>query len=89
MARSNSGGSVAAIEVYYVAADKGGWRTASLVKKGMTVSEFLKEKLGRGYNASDYQIRVNREAVEQDYVLEADDIISVSPAKIEGASSVS
>jgi len=77
--------SVPAIEVYYVASDRGGWKTPKLVKQGTTVEEFLEKELGKGYSPEDYQIRVNRESVDADHELEAGDTVSVSPAKIEGA----
>jgi sulfur carrier protein ThiS len=55
------------------------------VEKKTTVTEFFKEKMGKEGNPSDFLIRVNRQPVPKDYVLQEGDRISITPTKIEGA----
>jgi molybdopterin converting factor small subunit len=38
-----------------------------------------------GRTAADYMIRVNRQPVARDYVLQEGDRVSITPTKIEGA----
>jgi len=52
--------------------------------EGTTVDKFFNEKLP-GSKAEDYLIRVNRQPVPRDYVLQGGDRITLTPTKIEGA----
>ena len=49
-----------------------------------TVEQFFKIKMS-GQNEADYLIRVNRQPVARDYVLQEGDRITITPQKIEGA----
>jgi len=51
----------------------------------MTVEKFFAQKMP-GQEPSDYLIRVNRQPVARDYVLQEGDRVTVTPTKIEGAS---
>jgi len=51
---------------------------------GTTIDKFLAEKLP-DHKAGDLLIRVNRQPVPRDYVLQEGDRISATPVKIEGA----
>jgi len=54
------------------------------VNDGTTVEQFFKEKM-HDSNPADYLIRVNRQPVARDYVLQEGDRITITPVKIEGA----
>ena len=54
------------------------------VNEGVTVQEFFKDKM-RDCRPEDYLIRVNRQPVARDYVLQEGDRITFTPTKIEGA----
>jgi sulfur carrier protein ThiS len=49
-----------------------------------TVEQFFKIKMS-GQDEADYLIRVNRQPVARDYVLQEGDRITITPQKIEGA----
>ena len=57
------------------------------VAEGTTIEKFLGEQLS-GKQAEDLLIRVNRQPVARDYVLQEGDRISATPTKIEGAASI-
>ncbi len=48
------------------------------------MEKFFSQKLP-GRNAEDYLIRVNRQPVPRDYVIQPGDRVSMTPTKIEGA----
>ena len=54
------------------------------IQSGMTVEAFFSKHM-HSCKESDYLIRVNRQPVPRDYVLQEDDRITVTPVKIEGA----
>ena len=54
------------------------------VKEGVTVQQFFKDKMP-DCRPEDYLIRVNRQPVARDYVLQEGDRITFTPTKIEGA----
>jgi sulfur carrier protein ThiS len=61
----------------------GGFADYIEVPEGTTVSKLFDEQI-RGKPA-DYLIRVNRQPVAPDQILQAGDRISITPVKIEGA----
>lgn len=85
MAIRNRGRRASQIEITYISNDGGGFAEKKSVDKGTTISEFLDNTLRAGVSFDDVTIRVNREPVESDYVLEADDTVSVTPKKYAGA----
>ena len=54
------------------------------VADGTTIQQFLQSKVS-GYKPADLLIRVNRQPVPADYVLQSGDRVSATPQKIEGA----
>jgi sulfur carrier protein ThiS len=54
------------------------------IQDNMTVEAFFIERMP-GCHESDYLIRVNRQPVPRDYLLQENDRITVTPVKIEGA----
>ena len=54
------------------------------VADGTNIKTFLQEKI-HNYKPDDLLIRVNRQPVAQDYVLQPNDRVSATAVKIEGA----
>ncbi len=73
-------------KVLFVNNDGGGYADYLDVADGTTVESFFQEQLP-DRKASDYLIRVNRQPVARDYVLQDGDRITMTPTKIEGAGS--
>jgi len=72
------------MRVLYINNDGGGFADYVGVTEGTTVQQFFKDKMP-GREASDYLIRVNRQPVSRDYVLQENDRVTITPTKIEGA----
>ena len=72
------------MRLLYINNDGGGFADYVDVAGNTTVEKFFNEKLP-GRNAEDFLIRVNRQPVPRDYVLQENDRITVTPTKIEGA----
>ena len=75
---------VANIKVMYINNNGGGFADYVNTPKGTTVEAFFK-KHGKGGNAENFLIRVNRQPSPRNQVLKAGDRITVTPTKIEGA----
>ena len=71
-------------KILFVNNDGGGYADYLDVADGTTVEGFFQEQLP-SRKASDYLIRVNRQPVARDYVLQDGDRITMTPTKIEGA----
>ena len=72
------------MRILWINNDGGGFADYVQVNDGTTVQSFFKEKLP-GRESSDFLIRVNRQPVASDYVLQAGDRVTATPTKIEGA----
>ncbi len=72
------------MRILYINNNGGGFADYISVRDGMTVEQFFKEKMPDA-QAEDYLIRVNRQPVARDYILQENDRITVTPTKIEGA----
>ena len=72
------------MRVLFVNNDGGGFADYVDVTQGMTVEKFFREKMP-DRKLEDYLIRVNRQPVPRDYVLQENDRITITPTKIEGA----
>lgn len=62
----------------------GGYADYIQVEPDTTVEKFFTHRMP-GCGAADYLIRVNRQPVPRDYVLQENDRITITPTKIEGA----
>ena len=72
------------MRILYINNDGGGFADYLDVAEGVTVEKFFKQQLPQ-QQAEDYLIRVNRQPVPRDYVLQDNDRITLTPVKIEGA----
>ncbi len=62
----------------------GGYADYLDVTEGTTVEAFFEQQMADA-EPSDYLIRVNRQPVPRDYVLQENDRITFTPTKVEGA----
>ena len=72
------------MKLLYINNDGSGFADHIEVGDDTTVSAFFTEKMP-SRKASDFLIRVNRQPVAPDQVLQPGDRISITPVKIEGA----
>ena len=72
------------MKILYVNNDGGGFADYVEVAEGTTVTKFFAEQVPHG-KPQDYLIRVNRQPVAADQVLQEGDRVSLTPTKIEGA----
>ena len=63
--------------------DGGGFADYIEVEPGISVARLFEQQIG--CKAENYLIRVNRQPVARDHVLQEGDRISITPVKIEGA----
>ena len=72
------------MRILYVNNDGGGFADYVDVTPTMTVEAFFNDKMPNR-KPDDFLIRVNRQPVAHDYVLQEGDRVTISPTKIEGA----
>lgn len=72
------------MRILFIDNDGGGFADFVNVTEGINVEQFFNEKMP-GRKADNYLIRVNRQPVPRDYVLQENDRVTVTPTKIEGA----
>ncbi len=72
------------MRVLYINNSGGGYADYLDISEGTAIDKFFKEKMP-AEQASDYLIRVNRQPVPRDYVLQEGDRVTITPTKIEGA----
>ena len=72
------------MRILYINNNGGGFADYLDVDENTTVEKFFSQQLS-GENAEDYLIRVNRQPVSRDYVLQNGDRITVTPTKVDGA----
>jgi hypothetical protein len=72
------------MKVFFINNDGGGFADTIEVAEGTTMGRLFSERMPHG-KAGDYLIRVNRQPVTADHVLQPADRVSVTPTKIEGA----
>jgi hypothetical protein len=71
------------MQIIYINNDGAGFADHIDIESETTITKFFEQKVkGR---ANDYLIRVNRQPVASDYVLQPNDRVSITPVKIEGA----
>ncbi len=72
------------MQILWINNDGGGFADYVEVAEGTTVEKFFSQMLPNRC-AGDYLIRVNRQPVPRDYVIQPNDRVSMTPTKIEGA----
>ena len=72
------------MKILYINNDGGGFADYITIEPETTISQFVDQRLKHGI-AADYLIRVNRQPVSSDYILQEGDRVSLTPTKIEGA----
>jgi len=72
------------MRILFIDNDGGGFADFISVTEGITVEKFFNERMG-DRKAHDFLIRVNRQPVAHDYVLQENDRVTITPTKIEGA----
>ena len=72
------------MKLLYINNDGSGFADHIEAEDGTTVSEFFEDRMS-GRKAADFLIRINRQPVAPDHVLQPGDRISITPTKIAGA----
>jgi molybdopterin converting factor small subunit len=72
------------LEVFVICSDQAGFSDRKVVTAGTTVLELFSEMTGSA-PLDRYKVRVNRESVPKEYVLQQGDRVTITPSKIEGA----
>jgi hypothetical protein len=72
------------MRILFINNDGGGFADHIEVPEGTTVDQLFKERLP-GRKSDDFLIRVNRQPVAADHVLQDGERVSMTPVKIEGA----
>ena len=72
------------MRILYINNEGGGFADYVTVSEGTTVEQFFKDNMP-GRKSTDFLIRVNRQPVARDCVLQEGDRVTITPTKIEGA----
>ena len=72
------------MKILFIDNDGAGFADYLDIAEGTTIEQFFKIKMS-GREVSDYLIRVNRQPVAKDYILQEGDRVTVTPTKVEGA----
>lgn len=72
------------MQILFINNDGGGFADQIEIPDGTTVSDLFSQRMPQRKSAN-YLIRVNRQPVASDAVLQPGDRVSFSPTKIEGA----
>jgi len=72
------------VRILLVNNEGGGFADYTNVETGTTVGELFQAQMG-GQNTDNFLVRVNREPAAMDYTLQANDRVTFTPTKIEGA----
>jgi hypothetical protein len=75
------------MQILYINANGAGFADHIDIAESTSVAALFEERLSHA-KPSDYLIRVNRQPTSRDAVLQEGDRVSVTPVKIEGASSL-
>jgi hypothetical protein len=75
------------MRILYINNSGAGFADYIQVETGTTIDQLFKDKLPKETPA-DHLIRVNRQPIAQDYILQEDDRVTITPLKIEGAESL-
>jgi hypothetical protein len=72
------------MQILWINNDGGGFADYIEITEGTTVAQFFNQQLP-DRQPEDYLIRVNRQPVPRNYVIQPGDRVSMTPTKIEGA----
>ena len=72
------------MRILFIDNDGAGFADHIDIAENTNIEQFFKIKMS-GKEVSDYLIRVNRQPVSRDYVLQEGDRVTITPTKIEGA----
>lgn len=72
------------MKILYINNDGAGFAGHIEIPAGTKIASLFEQQIAGG-KSSDYLIRVNRQLVAEDYVLQEGDRVSFTPVKIEGA----
>ena len=72
------------MKVLFVNNSGGGFADYVQVAERASVAQFFEQRM-RGCNPEDHLIRVNRQPVARDHVLQEGDRVTITPTKIDGA----
>ncbi len=72
------------MKILFINNDGGGFADHIEIEESTTVADLFAERMS-GAKAENYLIRVNRQAVGGDQVLQEGDRVSITPTKIQGA----
>ena len=72
------------MRILFINNDGGGFASHVEAAEGSTIEQFIAERLPH-VKPNDYLIRVNRQLVAANQVLQENDRVSCTPTKIEGA----
>ena len=72
------------MQIFWLNNEGGGFADYVEVAEGTRIEQFLEEKLP-GRKPDEFLIRVNRQPVSLDHVLQKGDRVTATPLKIEGA----
>lgn len=72
------------MQILFINCDGGGFANHIEVPEDTTVRQLFEQQVKSG-NPANYLIRVNRQPVSPDQVLQAGDRVSFTPTKIDGA----
>ena len=72
------------MRLLYINNDGSGFADYVTAPEGTTVEQFFDNQMP-GQEPNDFLIRVNRQPVARDYILQEGDRVTITPTKIEGA----
>ncbi len=72
------------MRLLYINNSGGGFADYLDITDGTTVAQFFKDKMPQE-RPEDFLIRINRQPVPRDYILQENDRVTITPTKIEGA----
>lgn len=78
-------GKVTVTNIFFVNNEGGGFADRIDVQDGTTIGELCAARVGVSVDRNRFNIRVNRDVVPADYVLQSGDRVTITPNKIEGA----
>ncbi len=72
------------MRIMYINNDGSGYADYINIAENTNINQFFAIKM-QGCEPEDYLIRVNRQSVVKDYILQEGDRVTITPRKIEGA----